>query len=53
MRANDLEEQYVDAKMNWADLDMKNDKLTLKLQQKNQALKLFSSQKTKLEIGLV
>lgn len=32
---------------------MENDELTQKLQQKNQMLKVFSSQVTKLEIELV
>ena len=31
IRANDLEEQYVDAKMNWAELDLEVDKLKLKM----------------------
>jgi hypothetical protein len=31
IRANDLEEQYVDAKMNWAELDLEVDKLKLKI----------------------
>ena len=53
MRANDLEEQYVDAKMNWAELDMEVDKLKLKLVQKNKVIQKFSSQVTKLEIGMV
>jgi len=53
IRANDLENQLVEAKMQWANLDMENDELTLKLQQKNQMLKVFSSQVTKLECELV
>ena len=32
MRANELEDQLVEAKMSWATLDMENDELTLKLQ---------------------
>jgi hypothetical protein len=36
--------------MNWAALDLEADELSYKLQQKNQALKMFSSQVTKLEI---
>ncbi len=52
-RANGLENQLVEAKMQWANLDMENDELTLKLQQKNQMLKVFSSQVTKLECELV
>ena len=39
--------------MQWATLDMENDQLTVKLQQKNQALKRFSGQTTKLEVELV
>lgn len=39
--------------MNWAALDLEADELTMKLQQKNSALKMFSSQYTKLEIELV
>jgi len=31
LRGNELEEQLVDAKMNWATLDMENDELCLKL----------------------
>ena len=53
MRANELEDQLVEAKMSWATLDMENDELTLKLQQKNHALKMFSSNVTKLELELV
>lgn len=39
--------------MSWANLDMENDELQMKLNQKNQAIKMFSSQVTKLEIELV
>jgi hypothetical protein len=39
--------------MSWANLDMENDELSMKLNQKNQAIKMFSSQVTKLEIELV
>lgn len=53
MRANELEDQLVEAKMNWAALDLESEQLNLKLQQKNKALKMFSSQVTKLEIELV
>ena len=53
IRANELEDQLIEAKMNWGSLDMENDKLTMKLQQKNQGIKMFSSQVTKLEIELV
>ena len=35
IRGNELESQLVDAKMRWADLDMENDELVQKLQQKN------------------
>lgn len=30
-RCNDLEDQLVEAKMSWANLDMENDELTMKL----------------------
>ena len=53
LRGNELEDQLVEAKMSWATLDMENDQLTVKLQQKNQALKRFSGQVTKLEVELV
>lgn len=53
IRANDLESQLIEAKMQWANLDMENDELSQKLQQKNQMLKVFSSQVTKLECELV
>ena len=53
IRANDLESQLIEAKMHWANLDMENDELAQKLQQKNQMLKVFSSQVTKLECELV
>jgi len=53
IRGNELEDQLVEAKMNWAALDLEADELGFKLQQKNQALKMFSSQVTKLEIQLV
>lgn len=53
IRANDLESQLIEAKMHWANLDMENDELTQKLQQKNQMLKVFSAQVTKLECELV
>ena len=43
MRANDLEEQFIDAKMSWGELDMEVDKLKLKLQQKNKVIQKFSS----------
>lgn len=39
--------------MQWANLDMENDELVQKLQQKNENLKLLSSQVAKLEIELV
>ena len=39
--------------MQWANLDMENEELSLKLQQKNTQLKQFSTQVTKLEIDLV
>lgn len=39
--------------MNWGSLDMEVDKLTMKLQQKNKGIKMFSAQVTKLEIELV
>ena len=35
IRADDLEAQLVSAKMQWANLDMENEELSLKLQQKN------------------
>ena len=53
IRGNELESQLVDAKMRWADLDMENDELVQKMQQKNQTLKFFSSQVTKIECELV
>ena len=53
IRCNDLETQLVDAKMNWAALDLESDELRMKLQHKVQALKMFSSQVTKLEIEMV
>lgn len=39
--------------MKWADLDMENDELAIKLQQKNEQLKAFSQQITKLELDVV
>ena len=39
--------------MKWANLDMENDELTLKLNQKNEQLKKFSTQVTKLELDVV
>ena len=53
IRGNELESQLVDAKMRWADLDMENDELVQKMQQKNHTLKFFSSQVTKIECELV
>jgi hypothetical protein len=38
-----LEKHLVDAKLNWADLDMENEDLAFKLKQKNDQLKIFSS----------
>ena len=32
----------VQAKVNWANLDLENDELAYKLQQKNEQLKIFS-----------
>lgn len=48
-----IEGQLVEAKMQWATLDMENDELAVRLKQKNEQLKIFSSQVTKLEIELV
>jgi hypothetical protein len=48
-----LEANLVDAKFNWANLEMENDELTFKIQRKNEQLKIFSSQVTTLEIELV
>ena len=42
-RAEDLESQLVAAKMKWANLDMENDELANKLQQKNEQIKKFST----------
>ncbi len=39
--------------MNWADLDLENEEIAYKLNQKNERLKIFSQQVTKLEIELV
>lgn len=38
-----LEKYLVEAKMNWANLDMENDELAMKLKQKTEQLKVFSS----------
>ena len=53
MRGNDLESQLVDIKIKWADLDLENDVLTQKLQQRNEGLRKYSSQVTRLECELV
>jgi len=39
--------------MKWANLDMENDEICLKMQQKNDQLKKFSAQMTKLELEVV
>ena len=39
--------------MKWANLDMENDELAQELHMKNNQLKIFSQQVTKLEIDLV
>eukprot|EP00350_Pseudokeronopsis_sp_OXSARD2_P011852 CAMPEP_0170552146 /NCGR_PEP_ID=MMETSP0211-20121228/10087_1 /TAXON_ID=311385 /ORGANISM="Pseudokeronopsis sp., Strain OXSARD2" /LENGTH=75 /DNA_ID=CAMNT_0010859711 /DNA_START=2509 /DNA_END=2736 /DNA_ORIENTATION=+ len=48
-----MEKNLVDAKMNWADLDMENEDMAFQMKQKTDQLKIFSSQVTKLEIELV
>lgn len=53
LRGNDLESQLVDIKIKWADLDLENDMLNQKLQQRNEGLRKYSSQVTRLECELV
>lgn len=48
-----LEKNLIEVKMQWATMDHENEELSHKLNQKNQQLKIFSSQVTKLEIDLV
>lgn len=48
-----MEKNLVEAKMNWAGLDMECEDLAHKLKNKCDQLKIFSSQVTKLEIELV
>ena len=43
IRADDLEAQLVSAKMQWANLDMENEELSMRLQQKNNQLKSLST----------
>jgi len=42
-RANDLESELVSTKMKWANLDMENDELAMKLSQKNELIKKYST----------
>ena len=42
-RADELESQLVEAKMKWANLDMENDELCMKIQHKNEQLKKIST----------
>ena len=53
LRGNDLESQLVDIKIKWADLDLENDVLNQKLQQRNEGLRKYSSQVTRLECEIV
>jgi phage-related tail protein len=43
----------VAAKMKWANLDMENDEICLKMQQKSDAIKKMSTQVTQMELELV
>ncbi len=48
-----IESQLVEAKMHWANLDLENDELAYKLNQRTEKLKILSEQITKLELDLV
>lgn len=47
------EAALIDAKLQWANLDLENDELCVSLRKKNEQIKMFQNKITKLEIQLV
>ena len=52
-RANELEEQLIESKINLGQLDMENDEIMQKMHQKNHQLKAMSTKITSLELAVV
>ena len=49
---SDTEGQLIEAKLQWANLDMENDELSVQVRHKNDKLKVYQMRITSLEIEL-